>query len=91
MEKSQKNDKKYSLVVYTSECFLLFLILFSIIFQSLYSITKATDSFEYEVEDKQTTTSLTSTTTGGNSGMRKGPEGEFSGGERDTTINIFRY
>lgn len=46
------------------------------------SITKATDSFEYEVEDRQTSTTSTSTTTGGNNGMGKGP-----GGERHTTIN----
>ncbi len=46
------------------------------------SLTKATDSFEYEVEDRQTTTSLSSTTTGGNNGMGRDP-----GGERHTTIN----
>lgn len=51
------------------------------------SLTKATDSFEYEVEDRETTTSTSSTTTGGNGGMGKGPGGEFSGGERHTTIN----
>ena len=36
------------------------------------SLTKATDSFEYEVEDRQTTTSSTSKTTGGNSGNTSG-------------------
>lgn len=46
------------------------------------SLTKATDSFEYEVEDRQTSTTTSSTTTGGNSGMGRGP-----GGERHTTIN----
>lgn len=46
------------------------------------SLTKATDSFEYEVEDRTTTTSSSSTTTGGNSGMGRG-----AGGERQTTIN----
>lgn len=51
------------------------------------SITKATDSFEYEVEDRQTTTTSSSKTTGGNTGMGKGPGGEFGGGERHTTIN----
>lgn len=51
------------------------------------SLTKATDSFEYEVEDRQTTTSSTSKTTGGNSGMGKVPGGEFGGRERHTTIN----
>lgn len=51
------------------------------------SLTKATDFFEYEVEDRQTITSSSSTTTGGNSGIGKGPEGEFNGGERHTTIN----
>lgn len=49
------------------------------------SLTKATDSFEYEVEDRQTTTSSTSKTTGGNSG--KVPGEEFGGRERHTTIN----
>lgn len=47
------------------------------------SLTKATDSFEYEVEDRQTWATSTSTTTGGNSGMGRGP----GGGERHTTIN----
>lgn len=52
------------------------------------TLSKATDSFEYEVEDKQTTTSTTSTTTGGNSGnsgMGKGQGG--AGGERHTVTN----
>lgn len=48
------------------------------------SLTKATDSYEYEVEDTKTTTSTTSTTTGGNNGgMGKGGEG----GERHTVTN----
>ena len=50
------------------------------------SLTKASDSYEYEVEDRTTTTSSSSTTTGGSSGMSKGPGGNF-GGERHTTIN----
>ena len=55
------------------------------------TLTKATDSYEYEVEDKQTTTSTSSTTTGGNNGGMEGRpggpgEGGF-GGERRTTIN----
>ncbi len=50
------------------------------------SLTKATDSFEYEVENRQTTTNSSSTTTGENTG------GERFGGEgfrpeRRTTIN----
>ena len=44
------------------------------------TLSKATDSFEYEVEDKQTTTSSTTTTSGENSqGMQKIPEGMESG------------
>ena len=45
------------------------------------TLTKATDTFEYEVEDTQTTTSFTSTTTGGEN-IGKGP-----GGERHTITN----
>ena len=48
------------------------------------SLTKATDSFEYEVEDRKTTTSSSSTTTGENSRIGKGTG---TGGERHTTIN----
>ncbi len=48
------------------------------------SLTKASDSFEYEVEDKKTTTSSSSTTTGGNTGKGKGPG---FGGERHTITN----
>ena len=50
-------------------------------------ITKATDTFEYEVEDKKTTTSSSSTTTGGSSnnggGMGRAPQ--MGGGQ--TIIN----
>lgn len=49
------------------------------------TLTKATDSFEYEVEDRQTTTSSTTSTTGGNFGMGKGPEAEM--GRRTITNN----
>ena len=54
------------------------------------SLSKATDTYEYEVEDKQTITSSTSTTTttGGNNGP--GGPGGFGGGnyaERHTTVN----
>ena len=48
-------------------------------------LTKATDSFEYEVEDRQTSTSSSTTTTGGNGGMERGPGGASEG--RHTTIN----
>lgn len=51
------------------------------------SLTKATDSFEYEVEDRKTTTTSSSKTTGGNFGGGRGPGGEFGAGERHTTIN----
>ena len=47
------------------------------------SLTKATDSYEYEVEDKQTSTTTSSTTTGGSSGMGRGGPG----GERHTITN----
>ncbi len=47
------------------------------------SLTKATDSYEYEVEDTQTSTTTSSTTTGGSSGMGKGGPG----GERHTITN----
>ena len=56
------------------------------------TLTKATDSFEYEVEDKQTTTNTTSTTTGGNStGRYKGLDGEkHTITNNDTTTVITR-
>ena len=55
------------------------------------TLSKATDSFEYEVEDRQTSTkTTTSTTTSGGSGMAegmgRGPGGDF-GGERHTITN----
>ena len=49
------------------------------------TLSKATDTYEYEVKDTQTTTSSTTTTTGGdigNSGMGKG-----AGGERHTVTS----
>ena len=49
------------------------------------TLSKATDTFEYEVEDKQTTTSSTSTTTGGSTGM--GGMGKLPEGERHTVTN----
>lgn len=49
------------------------------------TLTKATDSFEYEIENRETSTTSSSTTTGGNTGMGKGSGG--FGGERHTTIN----
>jgi len=47
------------------------------------TLSKATDSFEYEVEDKQTTTWTSTTTTGGSSNMPmgKGPFGDVGGRE----------
>lgn len=56
------------------------------------TLSKATDSFEYEVEDRQTTTSstTTSTTTGGSNvgGMEFGKGGNMgSGGEKHTITN----
>ncbi len=50
------------------------------------SLSKATDSYQYEVEDRKTTTSSTSQTTGGNGGMGRGPGAE-EGGERRTITN----
>lgn len=46
------------------------------------NLTKATDSYEYEVEDRQTSTTTSSTTTGGNSGAGREP-----GGGRHTVTN----
>lgn len=43
------------------------------------TLSKATDSYEYEVEDKQTSITTSTTTSGGSSGeMQKGPGGEGS-------------
>ncbi|HOZ54477.1 MAG TPA: ABC transporter permease [Clostridia bacterium] len=50
------------------------------------SLTKATDSFEYEVENRQTTTNSSSTTTGENNGTERFA-GEGFRPERRTTIN----
>ena len=51
------------------------------------TLTKASDSFEYEVENRETTTSSTTTTSGGtqNSGMNRGPGGEAN--EKHTITN----
>ena len=46
------------------------------------TLTKATDIFEYEVEDTQTTTSSSTTTTGGTDNVRG-----FAGGEKHTITN----
>jgi len=50
------------------------------------SVTKATDSYEYEVENKQTTTNSSSSTTGGSTSGDRFPGDGFRG-ERHTTIN----
>ena len=46
------------------------------------TLSKATDSFEYEVEDKQTSTSSNTTTTGGSENRPDMPDGQM--GERHT-------
>ena len=46
------------------------------------TLSKATDSFEYEVEDKQTSTSSNTTTTGGSESRPDMPDGQM--GERHT-------
>ena len=49
------------------------------------TLSKATDSFEYEVEDKQTTTTSKQSVSGGMPQGGRGPGGE--GRERRITIN----